>query len=304
MRIRKLRLLLEQYGDTTLRDIIVEMYRELPKSTIEEKDFDAMLTQFAKYKEHQRAQEHPTVEQTIQQTERFIQLAYDHAFLDVNDEVPLREQKNWYVSAKRLLKHLRFYATKKNEARVAFEEFFFLLSVAAGEEPLFLTNDPFRLLKVTQSDMFSELVGFYKMDEKEPKSWMQRSIYTALKVPIDVDTERSDLLLAVFKHCTNAPLREAFVEGLNDHASKLRPQLRRDGDALADYQDIRFAELRALIELRELEKAESMLFAEYIPYFSHRSTPFRYYLNMLDEAGLHEEHERIERVGRKKHIHF
>lgn len=54
MRIRKLRLLLEQYGDTTLRDIIVEIYRQLPRQVIEEKEFDAMLTQFMKYKDLQK----------------------------------------------------------------------------------------------------------------------------------------------------------------------------------------------------------------------------------------------------------
>ncbi|MCY1692197.1 hypothetical protein OVA29_17730 [Exiguobacterium sp. SL14] len=128
MRIRKLRLLLEQYGDTTLRDIIVEIYRQLPRQVIEEKEFDAMLTQFMKYKDLQKEQEQPTVEQTIAQTERFVQLAYDLQYLEPNPIVPLREQKNWYITAKRLLKHLRHYAHRKNGTRIAFEEFFFLLS--------------------------------------------------------------------------------------------------------------------------------------------------------------------------------
>ncbi|MEW8975893.1 MAG: hypothetical protein AB2741_06940, partial [Exiguobacterium sp.] len=82
MRIRKLRLLLEQYGDTTLRDIIVEIYRQLPRQVIEVKEFDAMLTQFVKYKDLQKEQEQPTVEQTIAQTDRFIQLAYDLQYLE------------------------------------------------------------------------------------------------------------------------------------------------------------------------------------------------------------------------------
>lgn len=133
---------------------------------------------------------------------------------------------------------------------------------------------------------------------------MQRAIYTAVKVPIDVDTERSDLFLAVLTHCTNASEREAYVALLNAHAKKLQMKVRIDADVLLLYQEIRFAELHALIALRELERAEAMLFTEYIPYFSHRSTPFRYYLDLLEQAGLNEEHDRIERVGRRKHIHF
>ena len=35
MRIGKLRMLLEQYGEATLRDVIVEMYRNIPKTVIE-----------------------------------------------------------------------------------------------------------------------------------------------------------------------------------------------------------------------------------------------------------------------------
>lgn len=303
MRIRKLRLLLEQYGDTTLRDIIVEIYRQLPKQVIEEKDLDLMLSQFAKYKGLQKEQDQPTVEQAIEQTEQFIQLAYDLQYLEPNELVSIREQKNWYVTAKRLLKHLRHYIGRKNGTRVAFEEFFFLLSSAAGEEPLFLSNDPFRLIKVTQVELFEELVGYYKLDASD-QTWMQRAIYTAVKVPIDVDTERSDLFLAVLTHCTDVNEREAYVALLNTHAKKLRAKVRVDADMLVLYQEIRFAELHALIALRELERAETMLFTEYIPYFSHRSTPFRYYLSLLEQAGLKDEHDRIERVGRRKHIHF
>ncbi|WP_313635175.1 hypothetical protein [Exiguobacterium sp.] len=303
MRIRKLRLLLEQYGDTTLRDIIVEIYRQLPKQVIEEKEFDAMLTQFMKYKDLRKEQEQPTVEQTIAQTDRFIQLAYDLQYLEPNSIVPLREQKNWYITAKRLLKHLRHYAHRKNGTQIAFEEFFFLLSSAAGEEPLFLSNDPFRLLKVSQVDFFQELVGYYKNDSHGIE-WMERALYTALKIPMDVDAERSDLLLAVLAHCETAEHQEAYINCLNVHAKKLQSHVRIDADALSTYQEIRFAELHALISLRALERAETMLFTEYIPYFSHRSTPFRYYLDLLERAGLEQEHDRMERVGRKKRIHF
>ncbi|ASI34539.1 MULTISPECIES: hypothetical protein [unclassified Exiguobacterium] len=303
MRIRKLRLLLEQYGDTTLRDIIVEIYRQLPKQTIEDKELDLMLSQFAKYKGLKKEQEQPTIEQTIEQTEQFIQLAYDGEYLEPSTIVSVREQKNWYVTAKRLLKHLRHYVGRKNGTRVAFEEFFFLLSSAAGEEPLFLSNDPFRLIKVSQVELFQELVGYYKLDTSD-NAWMKRAIYTALKVPIDVDTERSDLFLAVLEHCETRQERESYLSLLNMHAKKLQMNVRIDADKLILYQEIRFAELHALIALRELERAETMLFTEYIPYFSHRSTPFRYYLDLLEQAGLDEEHDRIERVGRTKHIHF
>lgn len=238
MRIRKLRLLLEQYGDTTLRDIIVEMYRQLPKQVIEEKDLDLMLAQFAKYKGLQKEQEQPNVEQTIEQTEQFIQFAYDMQYLEPNARVTIREQKNWYVTAKRLLKHLRHYIGRKNGTRVAFEEFFFLLSSAAGEEPLFLSNDPFRLIKVTQVELFEELVGYYKLDTPD-QTWMQRAIYTAVKVPIDVDTERSDLFLAVLTHCTSVRERESYVNLLNTHAKKLQMKVRMDTDLLVLYQEIR-----------------------------------------------------------------
>lgn len=47
---------------------------------------------------------------------------------------------------------------------------------------------------------------------------MERALYTALKVPMDVDTERSDLLLAVLAHCEKPEHQEAYIHYLNAHA--------------------------------------------------------------------------------------
>lgn len=302
MRIGKLRMLLEQYGEATLRDVIVEMYRNIPKPVIEEKEIDFMISQFKRYKEQKSSDERHSLSQTIILAERFVELAYDHLYIVPNQVMSERDQKNWYIHAKKLLRDLTYYADDESEARTMYEEIFLLLSSSAGEEPLFTTSDPFRLLKLSQTTMLSQLIHYYQLDAPTTAVWIDRSLYTALHVPKDVDSTRIDLLSTLFDQSYSSSEWELLHDRLKKLCDRALAKAQIDENALADYQALKMFELELLVERGQLSEAEQKLFAEYIPFFSHRSEPFKVYVNMLESRGHTNETQRLRRLAKEKRI--
>lgn len=302
MRIGKLRMLLEQYGEATLRDVIVEMYRNIPKPVIEEKEIDFMISQFKRYKEQKSSDERHSLSRTIILAEHFVELAYDRLYIVPNQVMSERDQKNWYIHAKKLLRDLTYYADDESEARTMYEEIFLLLSSSAGEEPLFTTSDPFRLLKLSQTTMLSQLIHYYQLDAPTTAVWIDRSLYTALHVPKDVDSTRIDLLSTLFDQSYSSSEWELLHDRLKKLCDRALAKAQIDENALADYQALKMFELELLVERGQLSEAEQKLFAEYIPFFSHRSEPFKVYVNMLESRGHTNETQRLRRLAKEKRI--
>lgn len=304
MRIGKLRMLLEQYGETTLRDLIVEMYRNTPKAVIEEKDIDYMLSQFTRYKEQKSSDERHSLSQTITLAERFVELAYDHLYLLPNQIMSERDQKNWYIHAKKIIRDLSYYAEDETEARTMYEEMFLLLSSSAGEESLFSTSDPFRLLKLSQTTMLTQLIHYYQLDAPTSDVWIDRSLYTALHVPKDVDSTRVDLLSTLLTQPYTSDEWHLFHQRISTLCERTLAKVTTDDNALEDYQALKMLELELLVERGDLLEAERKLFSEYIPFFSHRSEPFKVYVNMLESYGHSDETKRLRRLAKEKRIHL
>ncbi|KDN58403.1 hypothetical protein [Exiguobacterium sp. AB2] len=304
MRIGKLRMLLEQYGEATLRDIIVEMYRHTPKHLIEEKDVDFMLSQFTRYKEQKSSDERHSLSQTIILAERFVELAYDHLYVLPNQVMTERDQKNWYIHAKKIIRDLTYYAEEDADARTMYEEMFFLLSSSAGEEPLFTTSDPFRLLKLSQTDMLTQLIYYYRLDAPNAEVWIDRSLYTALHVAKDVDSSRVDLLSTLLAHPFTSTEWSTFHHRVVTLCDRMLAKAADDEHALEDYQALKMLELELLVERGHLSEAEQKLFAEYIPFFSHRSEPFKVYIDLLESRGHLDETKRLRRLAKEKRIPF
>lgn len=304
MRIGKLRMLLEQYGESTLRDLVVEMYRHMPKTVIEEKEMDFMLSQFTRYKAQKSSEERHSLSQIIILAERFVELAYDHLYLMPNQIMSERDQKNWYIHAKKILRDLSYYAEDDIEARTMYEEMFLLLSSSAGEEPLFSTSDPFRLLKLSQTTMLTQLIHYYQLDAPTSEVWIDRSLYTALHVPKDVDSTRVDLLSTLLEQPYTSAEWTLFHERLIALCERTLAKASTDDNALEDYQALKMLELELLVERGNLSEAERKLFAEYIPFFSHRSEPFKVYVNMLESRGHADETKRLRRLAKEKRINL
>ncbi|TCI26911.1 hypothetical protein EVJ27_08925 [Exiguobacterium sp. SH3S2] len=304
MRIGKLRMLLEQYGETTLRDLVVEMYRNTPKAVIEEKDMDYMISQFTRYKEQKSSDERHSLSQTVILAERFVELAYDHLYLLPNQIMSERDQKNWYIHAKKIIRDLSYYAEDDAEARTMYEEMFLLLSSSAGEEPLFSTSDPFRLLKLSQTTMLTQLIHYYQLDAPTSDVWIDRSLYTALHVPKDVDSTRVDLLSTLLEQPYTSFEWNLFHQRLITLCERTLAKAPSDDSALEDYQALKMLELELLVERGQLSEAERKLFSEYIPFFSHRSEPFKVYVNMLESRGHSDETKRLRRLAKEKRINL
>lgn len=304
MRIGKLRMVLEQYGEGTLRDLLVELYRHLPREVIEEQDIDFMLSQFTRYKEQKLSEERHSLAQLIVLAERFVDTAYDQLYLRPNQILSERDQKNWYIHAKKIIRDLMFYGEDYHEARTMYEEVFLLLSTSAGEEPLFSTSDPFRLLKLSQTTMLTKLVHYYYVDAPTPEVWIDRSLYTALYVPKDVDSSRIDLLATLLAEPVPPETRQLLQARILHLCDRMLDKSQVDETALENYQALKMLELRLLVEEGQFTTAEQKLFTEYIPFFSHRSEPFRVYVELLESQGHSQETKRLKQLAKEKRIRY
>lgn len=302
MRIGKLRLVLEQYGEATLRDLLVEMYRHTPKEVIDAQDLDFMISQFTRYKEQKISEERHSLSQIITLAERFVDLAYEKLYIHPNQVMSERDQKNWYIHAKKIIRDLSHYAEDSTEARMMYEEMFYLLSTSAGEEPLFSASDPFRLLKISQVDMLTKLIHYYQLDAPSDTVWIDRSLYTALHVPKDVDSTRIDLLSTLLIEPISPSTRQLFHNRLLHLCERMLEKSHNDETSLEDYQALKMLELRLLVAEGKLTEAENKLFSEYIPFFSHRSEPFKVYVDFLESHGHADETKRLRRLAKEKRI--
>lgn len=304
MRIGKLRMLLEQYGEATLRDLLVEMYRHTPKDVIDDQDFDFMISQYTRYKEKKYSEERHSLSQTITLAERFVDSAYEHLYIRPNQIMSDRDQKNWYIHAKKIIRDLAHYAEEYTEARTMYEEMFYLLSTSAGEEPFFSTSDPFRLLKISQVTMLQKLIHYYQLDAPIDTVWIDRALYTALHVPKDVDSTRIDLLSTLPIEHSQANTRKILHVRILKLCERMLEKSQTEDTALENYQALKMLELRLLVAEGNLQEAEQKLFSEYIPFFSHRSEPFRVYVDFLESHGHTDETKRLKRLAKEKRIRF
>jgi hypothetical protein len=161
MRVVELRTVLGKYDQKTLNDIVVELYKSIPKKIKEEKEIDRLLTDYSEYKkEGKTKREIPTnFEALVDEILQFASYADAQFFFAPNRYVPKKERPKWRFRARKYIKTLM--AVKGEQATVAANLLILLyrmLSYACAYW-IFSTDMPFSSVGYGQTELLEMVLG-------------------------------------------------------------------------------------------------------------------------------------------------
>ena len=164
MRISEVRKLLETYSSRQLQLIIGEMYKAIPKAIKEDRDIDGILMNPdapAASKKRLKTVQVPNIEALRDETEQFIDYAYNQYYFVSNSVVPKRERPKWRFVAKRLYKSLLAAATFEvnlPHASTLLERLYELLCYSCSYT-LFTAYDSFQSVGIEQTTFFQTVLS-------------------------------------------------------------------------------------------------------------------------------------------------
>jgi len=164
MRIADVRKLLETYSKTQLQVIIAEMYKAIPKAVKEDKNIDEILTNpdaSTSSKKRRKPVPVPDIESLRDETEQFIDNAYNQYYFAPNSVVSKRNRPKWRFVVKRFYKSLLAVATVEADLPIAsdlLEQLYVMLCYSCSYT-LFTAYDSFQSVGIEQTTFFQSVLS-------------------------------------------------------------------------------------------------------------------------------------------------
>ncbi|RWR04475.1 hypothetical protein QNH23_10200 [Siminovitchia fortis] len=216
MKVSELREKIRSSTKDELQQIIVEMYKQIPKKMREEKEIDRLIENpdaFKKRKNTQRPMENLDFHSIEKETRWFIQNAYEQNYVAPNRLIPKKDRANWRFTAKRLVEQVSSFANHPEHGKTCaalLEELYRLFVYASGHY-VFASEEPFDTLRIPQVDFLNRVV-LLKKEIEDPDKWISESLNLVLETGVDYQTLTSSLLEVILSTLNNAPLKERMIE--------------------------------------------------------------------------------------------
>ena len=194
MKISELRTLLAQTSPEDLTQIIVEIYRALPKRTRENLAIDKLLknptTARATTKQAKAAAQSVDMDALKWEIEEFLSDAYAQNYLAPNRFVPKTERPKWRFKVKRYFKEINAAVAEPGSIERASEllaNLYHMLCYAC-DFVIFSAYDPFQSVGISQTEFFDAVLGL-KAEHLE----LGKFIYYSLRLIRDSRLNRYSL---------------------------------------------------------------------------------------------------------------
>ena len=217
MKVSELRNKLKNRKIDELQLLIVEMYKAVPKAVREAKGIDQLIDDPSAFKKKKSNASHiskqldfPAVEAEVQ---LFIKNAYDHNYIAPNRIISKKERSGWRITAKRLIDEVAVFSNHPDHYKaglVLYEELYKLFCYASSYH-VFVSEHPFRTLKIEQADFLKRIILLKKKFEY-PDKWVTESLTLILENEVDFETLPSVLLEVLMEALDNAPLKEKMID--------------------------------------------------------------------------------------------
>ncbi len=165
---KELRLILKEYNQKELIDIILELYKRVPKKKKIEHDIDA----FIKHEKKDIKKEPQTFEELEKEIETFLFYVDSGYYESKNDFVSQKERSNWRLKVKKYYKILCSIDSSSKEgsrSTTLLIEIYKRLSEGSNYL-LFVNFETFRALGVSQEDYYAMLLDRLLTVEKDTKT--------------------------------------------------------------------------------------------------------------------------------------
>ncbi len=212
MKLDEVRSRIKEYEPAELREIIVQIYKAIPKKIIEEKGIDAMIEDIkaaVALKKRPKIEYKPVnVNDLEPRIDRFVDYAYKQYYFAPNSYVHKKDRPKWRFIVKKYINDLMTVsdeAEDNHKAGLLLEKLYKMLLYAC-KYYIFSTDDPFRSVGIAEEQILDMI-----LERKLEKGLTRDSLSQAIRITAE-SRHNNGLLTARLK---TPELREmAFEECL------------------------------------------------------------------------------------------
>lgn len=217
MKIQEVRTLLTGYSEETLRQMLSEIFKRIPKKVIEEQQLDLLIEKPQQYLNNKKgnAKQKATLSlpEVRQEVEQFIANAYADNYIAPNRVIPKSERPKWRFVVKRLNRELLILAKSPEdllETSRLLAELYKLICKACGIY-LFNTEDPFMSVGIDQPEFYRNVIAVLSK-AKPPGDWIKEAIELIINHELSYDTLYTHLMDVLLEFLDTAPLKERAIQ--------------------------------------------------------------------------------------------
>ena len=193
MLVNELRTALEQYENAVLKEIIVSLYKMIPKSKKEDQGLDDLLLNFSKEKEKQKKGKTPVnFKELADEIVQFIDYANASFYYAPNRIVSKEKRSKWRFEVKRFIKELIPIVGESSVASARLLAYIYEMLSYGCNYYIFSTENPFSAVGYEQPELLRMVLSkiFYN-------GYDEKSIKTAVFLTLDSNTDRETLHLSL-----------------------------------------------------------------------------------------------------------
>ncbi|MFC1977627.1 hypothetical protein ACFLWS_05115 [Chloroflexota bacterium] len=220
MKISEVRSLIETYSAEQLRLIIAGLYKVIPKDVKEENDIDGMLKNpesLTQPRSKTRQKQVPDIELLKNETERFLDHAYEQYYIIPNRFVSKQNRPKWRFVVKRLYKELLATATNEDNVREAaslLEKLYQLLCYSC-HDVLFSAYDSFESIGISQEEFFRNVLSLkYHCEDK--KFFIKNALLLMVNNSLNRYTLHENLMQVILDFAKTPDLREMTIASCSE----------------------------------------------------------------------------------------
>jgi hypothetical protein len=217
MKIQQVRAFVAEYDEETLRKLISEIYKCIPKKVIEEKQVDLLLENPQVYlggaNKPAKKIIMPDMDEVRGEVEAFVINARAQNYLVPNRVISKSERPKWRFLVKRLYKDLLTLSQEPEdllETGKLLMELYKVLCEACRIN-LFTAVEPFGSVGVEQRAFYHHVIAV-NAHAKQPDEWIKEAILLIVEQDVDGATSYSSLMRELVEHLETAPLRETGIK--------------------------------------------------------------------------------------------
>lgn len=291
MLVKELRKEIEKYDKKELSDIIVELYKKIPKSKKEDYDIDNYIKDITS-KEKPKRGKVLTIDELKEEINTFIYYVDNDYYASGNKVISKKERSTWRFKVKRYYKELNKYSPDTDDGRIAT---FLLIElfkrVSLGSCYLKFSNwETFRAIGISQGEYYDTIIKRI-LANGYVKDNLEKSIdlLNVEKDPYGWSNDMMDVFISSLKTIDTKYLSIDILKNkVNDIKNKIAIN-KRDRDYELEEQHNRFIEgiVQLYFILNEVEEGVRYFHKNYTYY--DKEIKEYVLLNIMDDYELYKE---------------
>lgn len=214
MYVKDLRKIIKEYSRKDLEQLVVELYKQIPKAKREDHQTDELIHNLKEGKVvKKKAIEKPSIDQLKTEILDFIDLAKEQYYVKPNTIVPKKQRSNWRFVVINFIKQLDLYTSSDSGYAIATELYFDLYEILsqATNYWVFVSDEPFSAINISQSEFIEKICARLFHATYHEKD-IEKVLTLILENPTDYMILSSQLLKALLKYLPTNPVKESALK--------------------------------------------------------------------------------------------